>query len=233
MVTRRDLLRRAGGAFAVGLAGCSGPTRDADASPGTAAPGIDGRSSATGASPTSNRSPSAPSMAASVVRQTARDHPARVRVTVRNPSSESVVLRYGATLLLTDHSGHDDRRDHGGHGTAAWPEALVLDPVTHVGPWDEPVRTDDGCWRFPAGGRTPVQSVLRNRELPPGESRSEEYDVFTRGTDRPCLPEGSYRFEDAGGVRLDEWRRAVFALTVDVDPGGTLSARGELALDGH
>lgn len=230
MVTRRDLLRRAGGVLAVGLTGCSGPTRDADASPDTAGPGTDGRSSAAKTAPTPGRSPSAPSMAASVVRQAARDEPARVRVTVRNPSSETVELRYGPTLLFTDHSDHDDRQNH---GTDAWPEELVLDPVTHVGPWDEPVRTDDGCWRFPADGRTPVQSVLRNRELPPGESRSEEYDVYTRGADRPCLPEGSYRFEDGGGVRLDDWRSAVFALTVDVDPDGTLSARGGLTLDGH
>ncbi|WP_225335296.1 hypothetical protein [Halomicrobium urmianum] len=59
------------------------------------------------------------------------------------------------------------------------------------------------------------------------------YDVYTRGTERPCLPEGSYRFEDVGGVRLDEWQGAVFALTVDVDSEGTLSARGELTLDGR
>ncbi|WP_226010835.1 hypothetical protein [Halomicrobium salinisoli] len=233
MVTRRDLLRRAGGAVAVGLAGCSGPTRDADASPDTAGPGTDGRSSIAEASPTPDRSPSAPSMAASVVRQAARDHPARVRATVRNPSSESVELRYGATLLFTDHSDHDDRGNHEDHGTPAWPEALVLDPVTYVGPWDEPVRSDDECWRFPSEGRTPVQDVLQKRALPPGESRGVAYDVYTRGTDRPCLPEGSYRFVDGGGVRLDEWRGAVFALTVDVAPDGTLSARAELTLDGH
>ncbi len=233
MGTRRDLLRRAGGAFAVGLAGCSGPTRDADASPDAAGPETDGRPPVAAASPTQADSPSVPSMAASVVRQTARDHPARVRATVRNPSSETVELRYGATLLFTDHSDHDDRRNHADHGVRAWPEALMLDPVPYVGPWDDPVRTDDGCWRFPADGRTPVQDVLQKRTLPPGESRGVAYDVYTRGTDRPCLPEGSYRFEDGGGVRLDEWRGVVFALTVDVDSEGTVSARGELMLDGH
>lgn len=232
MGTRRDVLRRAGSALALGLAGCSGPTQDAGAATDTATGRTD-RATVARSSPTQHGSPSAPSMAASAVRQSARDHPARVRATVRNASAETVALRYGATLLFTDHSDHGERRDHVDHGRFAWPEALVLEPVPYVGPWDDPVQTDDGCWRFPADGRTPVQSVLRTRTLAPGESRGVAYDVYTRGIDRPCLPEGSYRFEDAGGVRLDEWRGAVFALTVDVGPDGALSARADLTFDAH
>ncbi|WP_225335297.1 hypothetical protein [Halomicrobium urmianum] len=125
MVTRRDLLRTAGGAFAVGLPGCSGPAHDDEASPDTTGPGAGGRSPVAGASPTPNRSPS---MAASVVRQAARDEPARVRATVRNPRSESVELRYGATLLFTDHSDHDDRGNHEDHGPPPGPRRWCSTP---------------------------------------------------------------------------------------------------------
>lgn len=46
---------------------------------------------------------------------------------------------FDPALLFTDNATSDD---------IDWVDALVLDPETYVGLWDDPERTEDRYWRF-------------------------------------------------------------------------------------
>lgn len=149
---------------------------------------------------------------AEVVRQASADTPARVRATLENTGTTAAEVSYGPALLFTDNA------DNG----LSWPRALVLDPETYVGPSAEPYQDEEGCWRFPEDGAQAVQSSLETRELAAGESVSEAYDVYTRETG-PCLPAGTYLFEDKGSLGS---RALVLGLELAVGEDGTITATG-------
>jgi hypothetical protein len=107
-----------------------------------------------------------------------------------------------------------------------WADELVIDPGTDVGPWDDPEQTEDGCWRFPQGGQRAVHSLLEPRDLTTGESITESYDVYTYGDSGPCLPEGTYQFEDKGYVQ-EESHPMILTLVLTVDASQQLSADTE------
>lgn len=125
-----------------------------------------------------------------VQKQQSEDSPAQVEVELINQGSETIEAVFGPALLYTDNEGSELR----------WSTEIILDPDTYVGPWDEPVQTKDGCWRYPDDGRTPVQSSLEEREIDPNKSISETYYIYTVGSDGPCLPQGEYVFQDKGRV---------------------------------
>lgn len=127
---------------------------------------------------------------------------------------ETVTVRFGPALLFTDDS----------NSSLQWAEDIVIDPKTDVGPWDEPVN-ENGCWRFPEGGARLVRSSIETRGIEPDHSIGESYDIYTSGDAVPCLPEGTYLFQDpietgAGAV--------VLTLKVAIDEGQQISSTGEI-----
>jgi len=167
--------------------------------------------------------PSELEFSASVQRQASESDPARLRVELENPGPKPVAVRFGPALLYTQ-DGED----------LEWSDELVLDPDTYIGPWDDPVQTDDGCWRFPEDGETAVQDEAPRYTLEPESSIGEDYDVYTVGMDGPCLPEGSYRFEDLGQQDLgvtDEDEEApdlLFTLDIGIGESSELSAEARI-----
>lgn len=126
-----------------------------------------------------------------------------------------VEVGFGPTLLFTDSSGDLE-----------WADELVLKPQTNVGPWDEPYQAEDGCWRFPEGGRQPVLSSLEWRSLGRSQSVSEEYTVYTAGGMGSCLPTGEYRFQDEAYAGSED-RAMTLALVIEVDGNRQLSVSAE------
>jgi len=127
-----------------------------------------------------------------MLQQPSAEEPARFEARLRNVGSKTVTLGMGPTLLFSDNAAADDLQ---------WADAIVIDPETYIGPWEDPFRTDDECWRYPNDGRTLVQSILEETEVAPGDSITETYEVYTRGKTRSCLPKGRYYFQDKNGFR--------------------------------
>lgn len=207
-LTRRKALQLSSLALGSGLAGCpamppentptEGPT--SDASPGA---------SPTGTFSTEN----VPSFTGEILRQASDEAPARVRAILSNDGESGVEVGYGPTLLFTDNAGSIND----------WPEELVLDPDGYIGPWDDPYQSEDGCWCFPKEGSRLVQSILEWRTLDPGQSVSTEYSVYTLGDSRPCLPTGTYQFQDGGSLEREN-QSIIFTLTLEVGADRHLTA---------
>lgn len=198
--TRRSALRVAGGLLMGALGGCAtspskpGPTDSPHSTPASVT------------SPTTSPSRSnSLGFSGEILGQASDEAPARVEATLSNDGSTAVEVGYGPTLLFTANGSMD----------YDWPEDLVLDPEGYIGPWDDPYRTDDGCWRFPEDGQRLVQSSLVWRTLDPDESLSEEYDIYTHGDSPSCLPSGIYRFQDGGFVER-EGQSITFTLKLEV-----------------
>lgn len=107
-----------------------------------------------------------------------------------------------------------------------WADKIVLDPETYIGPWSEPVRIDDGCWRFPEDGEQSIQSIVEYYEIAPSQSLREEYDVYTSSHASTCLPEGTYRFQDQG-TGGGEAYGPTLTLVLEIDEHQQLSASTE------
>ena len=202
--SRRSLLRLASIGASVSLTGCSAiaPTNTRSPNQSPTSP------------PTALPTESGPvAFSAEVLRQSTAEHPAQLRARLDNQSTETVQVGFGPTLLFTANRATDELE---------WTDQIVIDPETYVGPWDEPTRSSEGCWRFPEDGSRLVQSSLNWRELSPSESLTETYDVYTEGTSRPCLPEGNYRFQDNGYLG-DKSQVLTFTLSVQIDTDHQLS----------
>jgi hypothetical protein len=126
-----------------------------------------------------------------MLQQASAEEPARFEVRLRNVGSKTVTLGMGPTLLFSDTAATDGLQ---------WADAIVIGPETYIGPWEDPFRTDDGCWRYPNEGYL-VQSILEEIEVAPGDSITETYEVYTSGKTRSCLPKGRYYFQDKNGFR--------------------------------
>jgi hypothetical protein len=201
--SRRSVLRLSGTALAGGLAGCASFSSDTDQS----------------ASPTATTQPrtdAEPDLAftAEAVSQQSADSPAEVAAALTNEGTEVVTVGLGPALLFSD-TGPGEPTE--------WAHELVVDPETYVGPWSDPVQTDDGCWRFPFDGEQTILSSLEHHELDPGDAVTERYRVYTDGTGSTCLREGSYRYEDVAAV-VDQPVSFTYALVLHVDGDRTLSA---------
>lgn len=144
--------------------------------------------------------------------------PARLGLELHNRGSKSATVRFGPTLLYTDDGGSLD-----------WSRRIVLQPDTDVGPWADPFRHDD-CWRFPEDENLLVQSSIESRTLEPGDSIGEHYDVLTRGRDAPCLPAGTYRYQDLGHLVRGDCSDVLFTLELSVDDDHALAATATLSL---
>lgn len=206
--TRRLVLRLIGCTLVGSIGGCSSaPPENRPADGTTTKP-----SPTTFPTETSSNSDSL-SFTGDVLRQASDEAPARVKAILSNRGQSSVDVGYGPTLLFTDNAG----------GLYDWPEDLVLKPETYIGPWDDPYQTDDGCWRFPEEGQTLVESSLEWRTLEPNQSLSEEYNIYTRGDSLPCLPQGTYRFQD-GKFLEQEDESLIFTLALEVSDNKQVTA---------
>lgn len=154
---------------------------------------------------------------AEMVRQQSDEAPARVSATLTNAGSSTVEIGFGPTLLFTDNTAADDLE---------WADSLVIDPETYIGPWSDPVRTEDGCWRYPAEAWRAIQSILEYRELEPQQSIEETYDIYTAANASSCLPNGSYRFQDKGVIGNDS-QSVTLTLVLHVDDDQEISATTE------
>lgn len=211
MVTRRSALHASGVVLGLGIAGCARSMGDSEPTRSPTASATE-TSTMTRSSP----QPEALEFEAHVIQQQTAEAPARVRARLVN-TGPPLRVGFGPTLLYTDNTAADELE---------WADELVIDPRTDVGPWDEPEQTEDGCWRFPRDGQRAVQSLLEGRDLATGEPITESYDVYTHRDSGPCLPEGTYQFEDKGYIH-DESRPMILTLVLTVDANGKLSAGTE------
>lgn len=192
--TRRSALRITGGLLTTALGGCPMPSSET--------------------TPTDRSRVNADSLSFSgaILRQASDAAPSRIEATLSNDGQKAAEVGYGPALLFTV-----------GEMVSAWPENILLDPNADVGPWDEPYQSDDGCWRFPEDGRTPVQSIIRWRTLEPNQSLRQEYYLYTRGASRPCLHAGKYRFQDAGYIGSED-QSIIFTLRLEIGTDQQLTA---------
>lgn len=156
------------------------------------------------------------SFSAQVLQQQSVDAPARVSARLENVGVIPMEVKFGPALLFTDNAA-----DY-----LEWSETMVIEPGSKVGFSDNPEQTADGCWRFPDDGIIGIQSILESRLVTPGESISEEYEVYTRGEETPCLPEGTYRFQDQGYVGSRD-NPFVWTLELIIDEDGELRAKAK------
>lgn len=212
---RRTLLHSSALALSLGLAGCSGLSAQ---TPETESPTEADSSTPTDTPTPTTSPPSSPALdfSATVLHQSSAEAPTRLEATLTNTGSTTATVGFGPALLFTDSGPEVD-----------WAEDLVLDPETVVGPSDyEPEQDDSGCWRFSRNGRITMESSLERRELEPEGSLSEQYNLYTRGDSLPCLPEGTYRFEDELQTESNTW---ILSLIVEVDQNHEVSvSTGEI-----
>jgi hypothetical protein len=135
------------------------------------------------------------------------DHPARLRVTLRNPTDETVALGEERAVVF-HHVTSDD--------------ALYLLPAgDHA---DDPV--EPGCWRLTEG--IAIATYYGTLSLDPGERLAAESHVYGHPglPEGDCLPAGDHRVVAAG--RAGGGERAVvdgdaadyeWGFTLRVDPG--------------
>lgn len=206
--SRRTLLQACTGLSFVGLAGCL----DQPTPPGS--PTNTPQFSPTQRTENLQTKIDAINFEARVTRQESSDHPARVDARLENTGPDSIDVGMGPTLLFSD-PGPDD--------VFARPEALVIDPNSDIGPWDEPLQSEDGCWRFPKDGQQAIRSIERTPSLSPGDAITETYTVYTHGESRACLPAGTYRFTDQGFI-TNESNPIVLTLLLKINENNLITA---------
>ena len=208
-IGRRSLLEALGGVAVVETTGCissmgSGSEARSERSDETAATAGDARTVTMGDT-------GALSFAADVAEQPSSEAPARIAARVETTGSEPVRVGLGPTLLFSDDSGD-----------LAWSSELVLNPDDPGVKMPGETRSIDGCWRHLADAKQPIQSILEWHTIEPNGSLSETFDVYTRGDAGPCLPEGTYRYQDEILVG-NESRSVTTTLVAEVSSDRTLS----------
>lgn len=121
----------------------------------------------------------------------------------------------GPPLLFSDPGPND-------HCTR--PDELVIDLNSDIGPWESPMKTQDGCWRFPDDGQQAIRSITRTRVVSPGDSIIETYAVYTQGESRACFPAGTYQFIDQGFIS-DESNPIVLTLIFNITEPHQITAK--------
>lgn len=224
-LSRRSVLHLASVGVGMSVAGCSAitPTNTESSKPPSTESPTPSQINTESPNPSSTESPTASptqsvpvTFSAEVLRQATKEHPPQLRARLENQSSENVRVSFGPALLFTDNAASDERE---------WDEKLVIDPETYVGPWGEPTHSE-GCWRFPEDGSRSVQSSLNGRDLSPSDSLTETYEVYTHGTSGPCLPEGTYQFQDKGFLEK-EGNALILTLSLEIDKDQQLTVNTE------
>lgn len=228
--SRRDLLGSIGGTLLIGSSGCVSNDQPKDLPRASPTDGTVERRDATSTTRTPTgesdgltplRNPGSPSnlrLTATARSRVTDGDPARIEAAVENTDDRPIEVRFGPTLLYTDNS----------EDFLEWADEIVLDPDTYIGPWAEPFETDDGCWRYPADGEILTQSIAERYRFEPGDSYSERYDVLTIGEDVPCLPDGTYRFQDLGYTAGEDSVDLLFTVDVTIDTQGAVSAEARI-----
>lgn len=203
---RRNMIRQFGGVTFGLLAGCVGDSQSNDENT---------RHSQTDDSmwPGTVVDPEQLDFSARIVGQQTADSPAAVEVELINSSSSKTTIMTGPSLLL-GFGGPDS-------GSVDWSEELVLDPRASVGPWSTPTVTENGCYRFPTDGERLARAQAVYHELASNDSIVDTFDIYTYGEDRPCLPEGSYPYEDVVYVGQQS-NSAITRLGLAVDKDTTI-----------
>lgn len=122
------------------------------------------------------------SFSASVDEQQTADTPATIDAALRNTGESTVRIRAIETITprYEDGPGYN----------------VLLFPKKEVGPNDPPEESTNGCWRYTDSDYL-TRDIAETHTIDPGKALRERYRVFTRGEDRPCLPDGEYRFTDS------------------------------------
>ena len=141
MVTSRRSALQVVGLTVCGLAGCVSSSTDNDESQST-----------TSTTPTIDHQIQNLTFDAEILTQQSADTPARFEARLTNTGTESLTIGMGPALMISDTGPDEDPK---------WTDELVIDPDSDVGPWSEPVQTEDGCWRFPEDGNRSIQSILK------------------------------------------------------------------------
>lgn len=207
MSSRRSALHAIASILSFGIAGCTSPAQQSDtptstqttSSISTNTPSPTHTESPT---PTTAHNPSL-SFSAQVVQQASTESPPQIEASLTNTGSTTTFVGFGPALLFSDDTAELE-----------WATDIVLDPKTTVGSSVEPIQTEDGCWRVPIDKEILIQSTLEWREISPDESLNESYRVYTRGEQSPCLPAGTYRFQDVINTEADEM---VLTLVLEID----------------
>lgn len=190
---RREFLRLGGLTTVGALAGCLSNAKMPDELPDRGSddektPAGDTRPSGTGGPGVSivetDDAPAGPAgHAVELVEDTATaEHPPRLRVTVTNDGDEPITLGEGRAVVFSYVTDDGD--------------SLVLLPSGGE------YAAEPDCWRLTEG--VAVTMEYRSLGLDPGESVSQELDLYaTKGGDG-CLPVGDFRFETTYQVAAGE-----------------------------
>ena len=131
---------------------------------------------------------------AELLRDVTENHPARIRVELKNTSTWQLNIVCGSTPPISKYVGRNSKTD----------ARLVLIPdqrsmlafegiVSNDGDPFIPERPQRGCWR---AKRVPIEpDIATEIRLTPNERLSGTYTVLAHPTMTGCVPSGDYRFE--------------------------------------
>jgi len=209
-IERRSLLATLGSVAVVGTTGCASSTGSES---GTNSGKSDETTAASGDNQTVTMgNPRSLSFAAGVVEQPSSKAPARIEAQLENTGPEPVRVGLGPTLLTG-----------GGGPDLAWATNVVVIPEDPGVKVPGETRLIDGCWRLVSNEKLAYQAILEWRTIEPDGSLRETFDVYTRGDSGPCLPEGTYRYQDRIHVG-NESQSVTTTLVVRISNDHTLSA---------
>lgn len=212
-LTRRSVLHFSSIALSLGASGCTAisprESNGATATQAKSPTSVDTNSSTDSQTQT-------PSLrfTAKVTRQASSESPGRVTASLTNAGSTPTSIGFGPALLFTDNTSDDD---------LDWANDLVPVADTYTGPNETPSKPTSGCWRYPEDAHVGIKSSIDFRELLPEQSITEEYSIYTRGNSLPCLPQGTYRFQDKGYVQ-DRSQELILTLILTIDENQRMSA---------
>jgi len=140
-------------------------------------------------------------LTATVASQFTDDCPAAIEVELTNPTDSTLDERFGAAYPFTAYWNVGSQNGD--------PE-INLVPIhrngyVRIDSEDQrarvPTDAQDACWSVTVGGSYAVGASV---EIPPGESVSETYKIFSSTHNDECLPPGDYRFVKDNYARRDE-----------------------------
>lgn len=207
-MNRRALLAGLGGAAAA-LAGCT-------------APGVGGRGPTTAPSPVATEFPAveipnptvernAYRVETEVVAEFSVERPAAVEIRLTN-RGEHRRYSFGGSPPYSDYWGERDGGDAGlllVPADRTYVDVLAPDRFDNVTarpgeePYLRPPEPVDGCWR--ANGKLLRNDIALERDLAPGETVAERYDLVAGVENEGCLPAGRYEFGGRSYLDDGDW----------------------------
>lgn len=128
------------------------------------------------------------------------DSPAQIEITFTNSMDEPKLYTFGSVMVFSGYVGeHVD-----GHAEL-WLEPENGRGYTPLGDSSSvPTEPDSGCWQYPIE-EYGVHDFEEGVTLEPGESISNQFDIFHRAPTDRCLPSGRYRFADSDSNHSETW----------------------------